>query len=160
MLRLASPRCGSGWRFVNGEPEIHQVPSCLDDPTIRQLRDDLIRGLNVEAHGLISIADAARPLYRYAAALVRMSYKSDGAETLNDTDLTFILSGQSWFEQIVRHALGGDDIVQRLAALVMARPRPTATPPVSTAVVATPSSVSSVPPIPLFRRFIAYFGGK
>ncbi len=158
MLRLASPRCGSGWRFVNGEPEIHQVPSCLDDPTIRQLRDDLIRGLNVEGHGLISIVDAALPLYRYAAALVRLSYQSEGATALADEDLTFILSGQKWYEPIIRHALGGNDIVQRLAALVASPPHTTDVvkdPPVAHCRPVTAKAVSArTSPLQRLRRFL------
>ena len=131
---LPSTRPDVRFRIVNGEPVREIVSDCFSDqPEIAAARDEIIRTFR-SVNGVYS-ADTA--FIRYTVAVIKSNY------TVTDDDLTFLLDGKKWHDSMMKHALGGDDLVR-----VMASIRQTAPAPLPAAITASPA----VSPVPVPRK--------
>lgn len=137
-LRLPSPKAGRSWSFdAEGEVIHAPVPSCLEeDPKIRQARDEVIRCARRIGPTRLEVGEA---LLRYAARVILRNYR------MTPEELTGLLSrGSQWQEGMVRHALGGDDVVEALARLSPPSV-PNPPPPAPAPILGSPVRTRTVP---------------
>ncbi len=133
-LWLASPRRLFTWGFENRQPVLQAGKLALEDPKLEALRDEALISFQPGSGGPAEVGPA---FLRYSAALIDQTYQAppptagqnkgpataatstpaSAAEPLSDEDLSFILSGTKWHAPMLRHILGGDDVVRKLAIL-------------------------------------------
>lgn len=113
-LHLPSPAVKPVTRFKNGRPITTVAESCLEDPEIRRMRDRVLRTVTSAGIGLLRVPDE---FIEYAAAVVGINYAFD------DADLDDIFSTTTWHSPMIRHLVGGDDVIAA-AAQLMPRVRP------------------------------------
>lgn len=104
-LWLPQPEAGSGVAFKDGRAVRQNTEGCFSVPEIAQLRDQVLASIGGTAAEGITV-DVA--FIDYAAALIRAVYR------VTDDDLGRLLSGERWHDPIMRHLMGGDDLISRL----------------------------------------------
>lgn len=144
-LWLPSPVAATQWTFKNGEPVLEASDSCLTNPAIEAMRDEVLNTATFVGPGRLigSIA-----FLRYASTVLRMNYN------LTDDDLTFILTGNIWHDGMIRHLLGGDDVTKKLAKLDPRAIGPMAAAAVPPAPPAAPEPHHNPKPDGLLRRLL------
>lgn len=146
-LMLASPTDGDRMVIENGQPVMRRVESCMNDPEMQALRDEVLGSLVPLGPGRLRVSTA---FVRYAIKLIRLTYE------VSDEDLTFLLTGSAWQDSICRHLLGGDGMVKMLARLDTSSLRPTPAPqapPVAPPPTPAPAPVPA-PPRGFLRRLL------
>jgi hypothetical protein len=108
-LYLPSPQTGREFVFVDGKPRMVESKSCLDLPSIRQLRNRVINGL--VTYNPLSILFADSALLEYSAALLATQYQ------FSDDELTMLHAGKAWQKPLLVHAMGGSDVTEALASM-------------------------------------------
>jgi hypothetical protein len=108
-LLLPSPKIQRRIAFKDGAATVEFADTILKRPDIMALREKVLAG-NVKID-VPSIIWADASLAEYSAALLLTQYR------LTDDELTMLHSGEKWKDELVRHALGGDDVVEAMANL-------------------------------------------
>lgn len=134
-LWLPWPTSGVRRTFRNGKLVAVEERGRDQMPELLQLRDAVLRSLEVSGPQVALSWD----FVNYAAAVILANYN------VTDEELEMLLGGDRWHDPMLRHLLGGDDTVNRLATLspnltsrMLGRP--------AGSVLASPSQPSPPPP--------------
>ncbi len=121
-LWLPSTRPDVRFKVVNGEPIRETLGDCFSDtPEIAAARDTVLKTFR-SVNGVYTCDTA---FLKYTIAVLRSNY------TLGDDDLTMLLAGTKWHDPMMRHLLGGEDMVKALMGIRSMRqaPMPAPAPP-------------------------------
>ena len=107
VLWLPSGEMKSRIVIRDGKPRTEVIPSLMTTPEMLKLRHDTIAALG-GPDGKIRFDMS---LVEYAATLIRTCYQ------VSDDDLTMLLDGVGWHEEVVLHLIGGSEHAEKLLRL-------------------------------------------
>ncbi len=105
-LWLPSPAVNTRWIWRNGEPVKKIIESCMTRPEIVAVRDEVFK--SARRNSLSGVCSIDVNFMKYTAAVIAINYN------MSDDDLTDLLGGTRWHQQMFLHVTGGDDALEAL----------------------------------------------